>query len=190
VTCHCFRLPLPLDGSVAQPCPKVNCNMPTVIQLSDAEIDALIREAKTTPAGLSPLNKLTERFKHKGRTFEVTSTSGNEFVVIVRQSMLNMMDFSAILGYKMPGFNTIFRLRRYNGKHPHTNEIERSKLNDFHVHTATERYQQLGARHDSYAEVSSRHWSLSSAIDCLIEDCGFDVPPSNQIPLPLPRPTP
>jgi hypothetical protein len=161
--------------------------VPSIIELSDPEIDALIREAKTAPVGLSPLSKLTERFKHKGRTFDVNSASGNEFVVIVRQSTLNLLDFSAILGYKLPGLNTIFRLRRYNGKHPHTNEIECTKLNDFHIHTATERYQKRGAKHDSYAEVTSRHWDLRSAVDCLIEDCGFDVPPSNQIPLPLPK---
>jgi hypothetical protein len=164
--------------------------VPTIIQLSDAEIDALIREAKPTPSGLSPLSRLAERFKHKGRTFEVQSVSGNEFVVIVRQSMINMQDFSTILGYKLPGLSTIFRLRRYNGKHEHTNEIEQNKLDDFHIHTATERYQKRGGRHDSYAEVTSRHWDLNSAITCMLEDCGFDIRPSDQGQLPLSPPTP
>ena len=152
--------------------------------LTDEAISELISEAKTTPSGLIPLARLIERDQHRRRDFEVKSASGNEFVVFVRQSMLNALDFSAILGYKMPGMNTIFRLRRYNGKHMHTNTIEGTKLYDFHFHTATERYQARGAREDSFAEITSRHWSLESAIRCLLDDCGFDPPAAeNQIPL-------
>jgi hypothetical protein len=155
-----------------------------VIPLSDEAISALISEAKTTPIGLFPLAKLIERDQHRRRDYEVSSVSGNEFVIAIRQSMLNTLDFSVILGYKMPGYNTIFRLRRYNGKHVHTNAIEGNKLHDFHFHTATERYQRRGPREDSFAEVTLRHWNLDSAIRCLLEDCGFDPPPPTaQIPL-------
>jgi len=149
--------------------------------LSDDEIDALIKEPKTTPAGLVPLARLIENNRHTRRDFDVQSISGSEFVILVRQSMINpALDFSAILGYRKPGFNTVFRLRRYNGKHLHTNSIEGVTLNDFHFHTATERYQKRGAKEDSFAEVTSRHWSLDSAIRCLLEDCGFDPVPTSQ----------
>jgi hypothetical protein len=151
--------------------------VPTLIQLSDAEIDSLIREPKNTPSNLFPLTKLIERDKHKRRDYGVASLSGNEFVIAVRQSTLDTLNFSAILGYKMPGYNTVFRLRRYNGKHEHTNSIERTKLDDFHIHTATERYQLRGLREDFFAEVTARHWNLDSALRCLLEDCGFDPPP-------------
>ena len=155
-----------------------------VIILSDEQIDALIREAKITPTGLLPLNKLVERNRSQRRDYEVASASGNEFVIAVRQSVLNALDFSAILMYKVPGYNTLFRLRRYNGKHVHTNEIEKQKLNDFHFHTATERYQKRGAKEDSFAEPTSRHWNLDSAVRCLLEDCGFSPEQSsNQLSL-------
>lgn len=158
--------------------------------LSDQTIEDLIRESKITPYGLLPLTKLIERNQHRRREYNVQSASGNEFVIMVRQSMLNPLDFSAILGYKAPGFNTVFRLRRYNGKHVHTNTIESVTLNDFHFHTATERYQRLGAKEDSFAEVTSRHWNLDSAIRCLLEDCGFDRPqPTAQFDL-FGQPTP
>ncbi|MDR3570652.1 MAG: hypothetical protein P4L81_00410 [Candidatus Pacebacteria bacterium] len=146
--------------------------------LSDNEIDDLIRELKAIPNGLLPLTKLIERNKHRRRDFEVASAteSGNQFVIAVRQSMLNPLDFSAILGYKVPGSNAVFRLRRYNGSHFHTNQIEGTSLNDFHIHTATERYQTRGLREDAFAQVTSSHSSLETAIRALLEDCGFNPP--------------
>ena len=150
--------------------------MSLIIQLSDAEIAALIREPKNTPTNLFPLTKLIERDKHRRREYGVTSPSGNEFMIAVRQSTIDVLNFSAILGYRMPGYNTVFRLCRYNGKHEHTNTIERTRLDDFHVHTATERYQARGLREDSFAEITTRHWDLDSAVKCLLEDCGFNPP--------------
>jgi hypothetical protein len=144
--------------------------------LSDTEIDALIHEPKSTPSGLLPYTKLVEHNKHLRRDYAVNSASGNEFVIYLRKSTLNAFDFSAILGYRMPESNAIFRLRRYNGRHFHTNTIEGTVLNDFHFHTATERYQRRGAKEDSFAQATSRHSTLDDAIRCLIEDCGFDPP--------------
>jgi hypothetical protein len=145
---------------------------------SDNEIDALIREPKAIPNGLVPLTKLIERSNHRRRDFEVRSDNdtGNEFVIAVRQSMLNSLDFSAILGYKVPGTNAVFRLRRYNGSHVHTNQIEGATLNDFHIHTATERYQVRGLKEDAFAQVATGHSSLETAIRALLEDCGFNPP--------------
>jgi hypothetical protein len=165
-----------------------------LIPLPDEEIDALIREPKTTPRTLFPL-RLIEHNKHRRRDYPVKSASGNEFVIAIRQSVFDGLNFSVILSHRRPGFNTLFRLRRYNGMHgEHTNEIEGNKLDDFHVHTATERYQKLGAKEESFAEVTSRHWNLDSAVRCLLEDCGFDSPPpTSQIPISFPNnpgPTP
>jgi hypothetical protein len=149
--------------------------------LSDAEIEALIHEPKRVPSSLVPLGKLSERQKSLRREFDVSSTtsSGNAFVIHVRQNSIDVLDFSAILGYKMPGTNTVFRLRRYNGKHQHSNSIERTQLNDFHIHSATERYQRSGSREDAFAAVASKYTSLEGAIRCLIEDCGFEPPESS-----------
>jgi len=146
--------------------------------ISDAAIDALICEAKTIPGGLFPLTKgQIERNQHRRKEHEIFCASGNCFVVALRQSTLNTLDFSVILGYKLPGLNTVFRLRRYNGKsHYHTNTIERQTFHDFHIHTATERYQRCGSREDHFAEISDRYWNLESAVECLLGDCGFRLP--------------
>ena len=83
----------------------------------------------------------------------------------------------------MPGLSTVFRLRRYNGKHTHSNPIEKSgEFREFHRHTATERYQQLGAKEDHFAEVDTRFHNVDGAIQCLLEDNAFE---KKHIPLPL-----
>src|SRR5271170_5053393 len=142
--------------------------------LSDATINQLILEPKTLPEGLTAAPKLSSRNKHKRKEYEVTSHSGNQFVVFLRQSELNPVDFSAILGYRIPHSYAVFRLRRYNGKHQHTNVIEKETLLDYHIHTATERYQAVGFREDAFAETTNRYSTLGTAINCLIEDCGFN----------------
>ena len=53
---------------------------------------------------------------------------------------------------------------------------------DFHNHTATERYQRLGAREEHFAEIDSRYHNLDGAIKCLLDDCGFQA---EEPPLPL-----
>ena len=152
--------------------------------ITDIQIAALVAEGKRVPEGLRPLSRLIERNQDRRRDFDVSGVSGSEFVVAIRQSILNPFDFSAILVYKVPGLNTTFRLRRYNGKsHVHTNVVEHQRVNGFHIHRGTERYKrQGGLKEDSFAEATNRYWSLESAIDCLIEDCGF-VLPMNESPL-------
>jgi hypothetical protein len=148
-----------------------------LIQLSDVEIDALIREAKSTPTSLLPL-RLIERNKHRRKEYPVSSASGNEFVIAVRQAVPNPLNFSVILMYRIPGYNTLFRLCRYNGKHGgHTNEIEGNKLGDeCHIHTATERYQKLGGDEEGFAVATTRYSDLNGAVRCLLADCGFTPP--------------
>lgn len=71
------------------------------------------------------------------------------------------------------------RLRRYNGKsHEHTNKIESQKFGGYHIHQATERYQQSGTREDEYAEPTRRYSDLHGAFRCMIGDCKF-IEPSN-----------
>lgn len=78
--------------------------------LSEETITALIEEPKTIPEGLVPLGRLLMRNQHKRKECDVASASGNRFVVYVRQSELNVMDFSIILGYRLPNVHTVFRL--------------------------------------------------------------------------------
>jgi hypothetical protein len=146
--------------------------------LPDDRILELINEAKSLPSGLCPLDKMSQRNLHKRKDFDLTCLSGNKFLVAVRQSCLNPFDFSVILGYYLPQSYTVFRLRRYNGKsHTHCNHLEReTPFYDFHIHTATERYQRRGFREEHFAEITNRYWSLESAIKCLLMDCGFPSP--------------
>jgi hypothetical protein len=147
--------------------------------LSDIAIAALIGERKDIPDGLCPLAKLSKRNGHIRRDYEITCATGNSFVVIIRQSSHNVFDFSAILGYKVPGFTKIFLLRRYNGKsHYHSNALEDRtvKFRDFHIHTATERYQKIGRNEEHFAAITNRYTNLDGAIQCLLSDCGFRAP--------------
>jgi len=151
--------------------------------LSEQEIAALICELKPRPEELYPPKRLASRNHHQRREFPVVTESGNKFVIMLRQSEMNVLDFSAILGYQLPGFNRIFRLRRYNGKHGHINPIEGTAFYDFHIHYATERYQSFGrGKEDVYAEPTARYHSLETAINCLLNDCGFR-PDSERFPL-------
>ena len=75
-------------------------------------------------------------------------------------------------------------MRRHNGKsHEHTNQIERNTFYDFHIHMATERYQEFGTREDAYAEITERFGDYESALRCLVDDCGFELPPEPQLSL-------
>ena len=109
--------------------------------------------------------------------YDVIGTAGTDYRVIIRQSMHNMFDFSIILAHLSKTTNQVFRLRRYNGKsHEHTNQIERDRFYGFHMHTATQRYQERGLKEDGFAEPTERYGDLASALDCLITDCGFVQP--------------
>lgn len=142
--------------------------------LSDAEIIQLIQEPKPFPDGLDPLKNASVLNGHRRKEVRVTCDgSGHEFVVYIRQLILDPMKFSVILGYELPDVHRVFRLRRYNGKHQHTNPLEREAFDRIHMHTATERYQELGPREDHYAVPDDRFYTLESAIHCLLSDCGF-----------------
>lgn len=46
---------------------------------------------------------------------------------------------------------------------------------------ATERYQETGAREDSYAEVTGRYSDFFGALRCLIHDANLEAQPDAQI---------
>jgi len=112
---------------------------------------------------------------------EITGENGSLFRLVFRQSESNQLDFSIILLYIAKGSNQQFRLRRHNGKsHEHTNPIEKNTFYGFHIHTATERYQQSGYREDTYAEETNRYADYHGAIECMLRDCGFMVSTQNR----------
>ena len=149
--------------------------------LTDQEIHALLEERKSLPADYSQKMVIRPKRGHKERERDVKGSEGSDFRIILRQSLFNPLDVSVILSYRPAQSNQLFRLKRCNGKsHQHTNPIEGNMFYDFHIHHATERYQQLGAREDSYAEPSKRFSDIGGAINCLISNCGFELPSGSQ----------
>ena len=154
------------------------------ITYSDDEIAQLVAERKPLSQDWRARLRLRPKRGHEERDLDCTGDSGGEFRVILRRNILDPLDFSAILAVHIPQSNRLFRLRRYNGKsHEHTNSIEGVTFYDYHVHMATQRYQEIGAREDAYAEVTDRYNGLDGALDCLFGDAGFDVPPDQQMSL-------
>ncbi|SRR6266446_1428059 len=155
-----------------------------IIRLKDDVIGMLVSEAKHIPYGLcSPHRAMPQRNGNYQKTFDVSAPSGNEFVVKLRQGVVNPANFPVILGYKIPVSYTVFRLRRYNGRHPHSNHLEGERFQNFHIHMATERYQKVGCDEESYAQETNLHWDLNSAIERMLEDCGFIRPQDEDLPL-------
>lgn len=160
--------------------------------LKDKEILALRTERKPLPDNWMTRLKLLPKSdsRHLQRDLEVSGMNGNTFRIVLRQNGLNALDFSIILIFKASDGNE-FRLCRYNGRHPseHTNRLEKSEgdrdarfRNQFHVHLATERYQQQGFEIDGYAEVTKEYSSFETALQVFFEANGF-VLPEEDLPL-------
>lgn len=149
--------------------------------LTDSMIDDLISEKKQLLPDYHLKIQVRPKRGHKERELDIKGQDGNDFRLILRQSVFNPLDFSIILAYRPPQSNILFRLRRYNGKsHEHSNLIEGITFYDYHIHQATERYQNIGAREDSYAEATNRFSEFHQAVSCLVEDCGFEFSPGTQ----------
>jgi hypothetical protein len=147
------------------------------VHFTDPEISKLIVEVKSLPIDYRSRMVLKPKMGHKEQELNVVGSSGTHFRIILRQATINPLSFSAILAYIDQTSNTIFRLRRYNGKHMHSNVLEATApFYGFHIHEATERYQRGGFREDAYALESDRFSDFATAVECLIKDCGFVVP--------------
>ncbi len=151
---------------------------------SDREIAELVNETK--PLSLKWYSKIQvkDNMRYTTKSFEVKGIRENNFRVIWKQIHHNQLDFSAVFGVFPAGSNTLFRLRRYDGKHVHYNPIEKQRFHDFHIHVATERYQLFGTKEeDKYAEPTDRFSDLTGALGCLLDDCCFQLPETPQLSL-------
>ena len=155
------------------------------VLLNDDEIQRFIEEPKPLSADYRLRLRLKPKRGHKEAELDLEGSEGSPFRLILRQSMGNSLDFSLILAYLVPRTNIVFRLRRYNGRsHEHTNKLEGNKFYSFHIHMATPRYQEEGFREDAYAEPTDRYADLEGALECMLANCGFEVPPNPQPLLP------
>ena len=159
--------------------------------LTDELIDSLVRETKILPSNWSRRLRTRPKsgFQYRQSELEITSNTGHQFKIVIRDNSINQLDFSIILIYEADD-NSTYIPRRYNGMHNsfHTNRYE--KLRDlsnaqfgpaFHIHMATERYQESDLKIDGYAEVTDRYNDLSSAINSFIQDCGMFESESTQV---------
>lgn len=145
------------------------------VKYTDSEIGGLLRERKVLPANWRARVALKLKRGHQERQLELTGDSGSKFRLILRQSDINPLDFSVILAVSSPRSNQVFLVRRYNGRsHTHKNKIEGNQFYDFHIHTATERYQRSGPYEDAYAERTDRYSDFNGALRCLIEDAHLE----------------
>ena len=153
-------------------------------RFSDAEIAQLLAEAKPLPDDYQARLQLRQRSGHERAELDVRTPSGNRFRILLRQNMRNALDFPAIIAHAPSNSSLFFRLRRYNGRsHEHTNRLEGTTFYDFHIHMATERYQALGGKEESFAEPSDRFADLRGALACLLDDCRFRRPDTPQLSL-------
>ncbi len=147
----------------------------------DQDIAQYLNESKVLPQDYRKVVQTKPKRGHQEQEICFDGQNGNRFKVVVRVSDSNQLDFSVILGVIIPNTNRFFRLCRYNGKsHEHTNRIEDQTFYDFHIHTATERYQREGFEEDAYAVPSDKYSSLGQALDCMINDLGFVLPEGDQ----------
>ncbi|NLY39115.1 MAG: hypothetical protein GX044_07430 [Firmicutes bacterium] len=154
------------------------------VWLTDQQIQDLIKEQKPLPPDYQQRLRLKPKRGHHESQLTITGNNGNRFRVILRKSDYNSMDFTVILAYLVPNTNQVFRLRRYNGKsHEHTNKIEGNRIFGFHIHLATERYQDSGMREDAYAEQSDEYSDINSAVMLMFKQCNFQMPSGTQMSL-------
>ncbi|MBW8051333.1 MAG: hypothetical protein FVQ77_13540 [Cytophagales bacterium] len=154
------------------------------IFFTDKEIQDLLNEKKHLVVTLDDLlHNMKPKKGHKQAEQFIKRTDGSSFVLKIRVSNENTLDFSAILGFVPANRTNTFLLRRYNGKsHEHRNRLEKEVFfYDFHIHTATERYQREGAKEEHYAETTDRYSNIQGALDCLIKDCNIELPPNSQV---------
>lgn len=141
---------------------------------TDAEIAALIAEPK--PVTQRQGNFITRKLnRYETATINVLGDAGNDFRVIFRRNRRNPSDFSIVLAVQPVQGGPLFHLRRYDGRHWHTNHLESTRRNkdrfyDFHIHTATERYQESDSPDEGYAEVTDRYHDMDGAIKYMADD--------------------
>ena len=154
--------------------------------LTEKEIKQFISERKQMTVAPDELfRNMKDKKGHKQSEHIIPRADSSLFIIKIRLSNENPLDFSAILGYNPPKLTKVFLLRRYNGKsHEHKNKLEKENVfYDFHIHTATERYQREGTKEEYFAEITDRYSTVQEALNCLIADCNIALPPNSQISL-------
>lgn len=86
--------------------------------LNDQEIEHLIKEKKPLPKDYSAKIQVRPKRGHKERELDLKGDGGDDFRIILRQSIINPLDFSIILAFRPLQSNILFRLLRYKRQKP------------------------------------------------------------------------
>ncbi len=163
---------------------------------TDREIDDFVNEIKTLP--LAWETQLKTKVISTTKTWELTvpgsnqysqadgEVTQNEYKVIIRQNLINNLNFCVIFGLYIREMDRLVNIRRYDGKyHAHTNKVESVMLPvDYHIHKLTYRYQEVNhLADDGYAEVTDKYSDLNEAINLMLSECSFHFSPDQQFPL-------
>ncbi len=141
--------------------------------IKEHQITDFIKEVKILPKNFIPSLNLKDEYGRYSFEQEVEGVSG-KFKIIIRQSKINPLDFSVIFGILIGG--NLFKIKRYNGdSHTHTNKLEKNQLNGFHIHTATEKYQENGFREEGYAEATTKYCDWKTALDLMMKENNFKI---------------
>lgn len=117
--------------------------------MTDEEINALITLPKTLPKGKWYCHK--ELHGILRMDVSLNANSDYHFILKGRQSIKKPGDFSVIL-FVRTREGKDFNLIRCNGAHDHRNDLEKEFLPcQFHIHKATKRYIDSGAKPEKYA---------------------------------------
>lgn len=124
----------------------------------------------------NPQARLRHEEKHARTDYEVTAQQGEDkFRIYMRQNGTDSEDFSCGIRWLMPSGETL-TLARYNGSSHIHEDIEYA----CHIHRATEKAIQEGAKPERHAERSNNYRTLSGALHCLLMDfkvSGLDSEP-------------
>jgi hypothetical protein len=136
--------------------------------VTDGQIEELIAIPKLLPK--RNWFCMREEFGYMRLDVSLESDSKYRFFLKGRCSLVNPVDFSAILTVKLPSGESL-NLIRCNGHHFHRNTMEKELLGDVcHLHKATERYISKGGKPEGYAvEASSCYNTFEGALSFLMK---------------------
>lgn len=117
-------------------------------------------------------NKLLSRKQENAYTraqAALVCESEYTFMLHIRESLDDPMDFSVILSTASPDTGTFNLIRCNGGSVPHRNHIEKNRIYGPHIHLATERYIQLQREAEAFARPTADYTSCSGALKYILK---------------------
>jgi len=141
------------------------------IIISDVERDELIKSIKKPVSKVSSII-MKKKSSMKYREFEMAlfDSENRQYKMIIRRNIIDQFDFSILLRYFHKDAKLWRTLVRYNGCHIHVNKLEKKKIECFHVHKITEKYQKADFREEGFAELTQSYCSYDTAINQFIKN--------------------